>query len=269
MTWLYLTAGLLIRTVGFLFGRKSIKFDLFFLGLAFFLGLIEALRAESFAPIPLILALTVAMIFRDRIVPTVNEGLLFLYSLLSLFFVYKLYTFNVSGLSVWSATLVCYFAILTSLMLYLCLSRKRLQAGSQVFLLFNFIFTSGFITYHTLFSFLLADLNPLNLVLIGYFGLFFASGIVYVLYFIPMRTGREQTKEQRRREIKNNIDTFQEKYLDTDIRYLHTVAIILSGILLVLNEVYLIVDWHNLFLLILFIGTFILIPKSALKHDNK
>ena len=218
MMWLWLTIGMLVKTVHLsVFNFK--KSDLYMIPLAFLGGFVVMGEiAEDYKPgdflepwagMPIGFALVIAFTFKDRLLPVVTEGTLFGYSLIAGYIFFSNIYFNETEVGVFSFLLM---SLCIGLAMFLIIYPRQVGKIAQTILMTLFICISIYIGYELTKGTVSFDGSDWELVVVGYSYFALIANVFYVLYFIPI-PGKRQSFEERMRNISEHAKDLEEKYV--------------------------------------------------------
>lgn len=248
-----ITAGLFVRTL-FLIVPGFSKKDIWIIYLSVTMGFLVAGELEDMSFFPLGFILVIAIMYKDKILPSVTEGTLLLYGLVALFMFNQTHPLS-HTLTTSDFLILIFLSIFSAFMFLLCLLKIRIRFSFQVFLVTLFLLVSTYIAYQGTISYLLYDTSMFAMFLIGFYGLHFISNIFYLLNFIPIN-GERQTYAMRLKEIKKHAQVLEKKYIDIDTYFIRTFGIIvLISFLFLYGHIY--SDWLTGLTVALTLGSYI------------
>lgn len=240
MIWVWLTAGMLAKTVQ-MSVLKFKKVDLLVIPVALLAGLLVASKIgheikslssdESLIGLPLGFALVIAFTFKDRLLPVVTEGTLFGYCLIASY-LYLSHDYLASGqFNILDATpmLIC-----VCISLFLIIYPFQVSKTIQTILMSLFLILSVYIGYELAKDTVTFDGSHWELFVIGYSYLVLVANVFYILNFIPI-PGKRQSISDRLASIREHAKELEEKYVAVDSnakQILLTIIIFLAMIVL-------------------------------------
>lgn len=258
MSPFFITGGMLARILLLVLSDFT-KMDVYKIGGAILLGLAAAGRAESWDALPLGFIFVIAFLYKDKILPKITEGTLLLHGLVGLY-IWNHTRGTLNELSEFSIAVGGGLIIFCVAVATLCLTSQRMNFKTQVILFTLFLAINCYIAYQTTIHFLVADTSPFGQVLVGFYGLIFASSILYILYFIPI-PGKHQSFRERMANIKQHAADLAEAYHDIDTDHYRTLGIIGMTATIPLCT-YLGFDWVTVCATVLTLGGLLTTPKA-------
>jgi len=191
----------------------------------------------------------IAFVFKDRILPRINEGTLLVYGLVSLY-ILQIFPNSQSLLyviSMWALLIYCL------IIFALCMKRFRVNSFVKIFLYVFFLLLSILILWVLFPS---DDFSLIYLFFAGYASFPLITNLLFVLFFIPIPS-RHKTFKERLSEIRNHSKDLENKYIDIDIGVKRTLLIVCIGGALYLNYRYFFIGDVLTIVLALLIGEFV------------
>ncbi len=238
---------------------------------AFFRALTENLNIEtSFFISFLVFIAFIAFEIKDRFLPKITEGTLYLYSLVALFTLLFYIPSEMAFYGIVKIALIVYAALL----LFLCLTRVRVRTTLQVvlvvcFILSNLLIVAAFVqfsNYNDIFC--ITCSHPVTTLVATFFSgyVFFqlAVNLLFVLYFIPIPLSKRETMKERLQNIRQHARDLEQKYIDIDTGFNRTIFITLAVSLLLVNRYFAYFDALTTVTIVLLMGGFL-----SMTHEEK
>ncbi len=258
MEAILITIGLFVRTIQLLLPGFS-KIDVANIFIAIVAGLFLAGKAGAILAFPFGFALIIALFYKNKILPTITEGTLFLYAVVATYIAVR----DIESFSALSSTyliLLLFLSLYVLVGFYLCVTKTKVPSFLQIILMVFFLSNAIYIAYQSSLVFLITDSSPLTHLLIGYFGLYFISHILYILALIPL-PGKHQSFKDRMKEVRKHAQFLEKKYSDKDINIKNTLGLV-AVIILAFSYNYFYNDWITSVVLLLIIGGYLAAPNN-------
>ena len=259
--------GFLLRIL-FLRSSNFSKLDFvkIFGSLGLFIFSMLILGTGDFQAVIILFVIAMALLYKDQILPKINEGHGLLYSLLGGYIFYKLNFLTSVDLSVFEQVLVVCFGAQILLFIYLCICRIRVAKYLQGILFALVLMTGIYIGLATIFYENII-FSPLAYIVMGFIYFEMLCAIWYLAMFIPIKSYR-QTWANRFRRIRQHADNFEVNYLDIDADKISTMLILLGVGVLYVNDYFKIMDWFTLFSIVTLCATMLLSNTKIISPDK-
>jgi hypothetical protein len=269
MEWFFgsviFTAGMIVRILQVI-APQFPKRDLAMIGLSLILALlivgVAALESEGglggfeWILLPISFAVIIAIAFKDKILPSVTEGLLFLYGLIGLhIFVKALYSKGMQMDSIdW--TLASFFAVYMGAALFMIFFHKTAHKYWQTILMLLFILMNIYIGYIFIHEAIRGSSEGiLTIFMFGYSSLLIISHVIYLLSFLPPPQRSKYEKNSGLENLKRQSAYLEQKFVATNAGKLQIFLILVAFGSLVVLDIYSPISDGLLLVLFIIVGT--------------
>lgn len=243
------TAGMIVRVLQVI-APEFKKRDLTTIGFSLIFALLivgmAVLESESsidgweWVLLPFVFAIIISFALKDKILPSVTEGILFLYGLIGSYIYAKPIYERGMQMNIIDVTLASFFVVYMSAAIFMIFFHKTAHKHWQTTLMLLFILMNIYIGY--IFMYEVLSESPedfFTIFMFGYSSLLIISHVIYVLALLPIRPKRsEYDKNPGFEGLKRQSAYLEQKFIAINVGKLQILLMLVAFGSLVALDVY-------------------------------